>query len=130
MTDMKATIEPSRAPIILRRPFLATARVVTDWGKGEEELKVGEQIVRVNINKLMKHPSHASEDIGAIDLDDEDDIASCVEEVMTLQDELTTERTLESLPTAEPSLDLKPLPSSLKYVFLDKENARPVIISS
>ena len=31
--DMKITKELSQAPIILRRPFLATAKAVTDWGK-------------------------------------------------------------------------------------------------
>ena len=78
-------------------------------------MKVGEQIVRVNINKLVKHPSHASEDIGAIDLDDDDDVVSCVEEVMALHDVLIEEWILESLPYAKSTLDLKPLPSSLKH---------------
>ena len=32
---MKMTKELSQAPIILERPFLATAKAVTDWGKGE-----------------------------------------------------------------------------------------------
>ncbi|XP_078429613.1 uncharacterized protein LOC144701713 [Wolffia australiana] len=40
VVDMKATRNLSNAPIILGRPFLATARAVTDWGKGEIELKV------------------------------------------------------------------------------------------
>ena len=32
----------TRAPIILGKPFLATARVVTDWEKGKTILRVGE----------------------------------------------------------------------------------------
>ena len=55
--DMKITKELSQAPIILGRPFLATAKAVTDWEKGEVILKVGEHTVNVNINKLMKYPS-------------------------------------------------------------------------
>ncbi|CAA6674662.1 unnamed protein product [Spirodela intermedia] len=65
VVDMKITKELSQAPIILGRPFLATAKAVTDWGKGEVILKVGEHTVKVNINKLMKYPSQAFEDLGS-----------------------------------------------------------------
>ena len=41
VVDMKMTKELSQAPIILARPFLAIAKAVTDWGKGEVILKVG-----------------------------------------------------------------------------------------
>ena len=57
VVDIKMTKELSQAPIILGRPFLATAKAVTDWGKGEVILKVGEHTVKVDINKLMKYPS-------------------------------------------------------------------------
>ena len=43
--DMKMTKELSQAPIILGRLFLATAKAITDWGKGEVILKVGEHTV-------------------------------------------------------------------------------------
>ena len=56
VVNMKMT-ELSQAPIILRRPFLATAKAVPYWGKGEVILKVGEHTVKVDINKLMKYPS-------------------------------------------------------------------------
>ena len=46
VVDMKITKEHSQAPIILGRPFLATAKAVTDWGKGEVILKVGEVILK------------------------------------------------------------------------------------
>ena len=36
----------------------------------------------------------------------------------------------EELPMDEPTLELKTLPSTLKYAFLDEEKAKPVIISS
>ena len=57
VVDMKMTKDLSQALIILGRPFLATAKAVTDWGKGEVILKVGEHTVKVDINKLMKYPS-------------------------------------------------------------------------
>ena len=43
--------------------------------------------MKVNINKLMKYPSQAFEDLGAIDLFDDQDIETCIEEVMTINEE-------------------------------------------
>ena len=71
VVDMKMTKELSQAPIILGRPFLTTAKAVTDWGKGEVILKVGEHTVKVDINKLIKYHQRASEDLGAIDFADD-----------------------------------------------------------
>ena len=126
VVDMQMTKELSQAPIIPRRPFLATVKAVTDWGKGEVILKVGEHTVKVDINKLMKYTSRASEDLGAIDFADDQDIDACVEEVMMIDEEAR----FEELPMDEPSLELKTFPSTLKYTFLDEEKAKLVIISS
>ena len=71
VVDIKMTKELSQAPIILGWPILAIVKAVTDWGKGEVILKVGEHTVMVDINKLMKYPSWASEDLGAIDFADD-----------------------------------------------------------
>ena len=65
VVNMKMTKELSQAPIILGWPFPATVKAITDWGKGEVILKVGEHTVKVDINKLMKYPSRATEDLGA-----------------------------------------------------------------
>ena len=82
--------------------------------------------MKVDINKLMKYPSRASEDLGAIDFADDQDIDACIEEVMMIDEEAR----YEELPMDEPHLELKTLPSTLKYAFLDEEKAKPVIISS
>ena len=82
--------------------------------------------MKVDINKLMKYPSRASEDLGAIDFADDQDIDARVEEVMMIDEEAR----YEELPMDEPTLELKTLPSTLKYAFLDEEKAKPVIISS
>ena len=124
--DMKTTKELSEAPIILGRPFPAITKALTDWGKGEVILKVGEHTMKVDIKKLMKYPSQAFEDLGAIDFVDHQDIDSCVEEVMMINEEARCEELLRD----EPTLELKTLPSTLKYAFLDEEKAKPVIISS
>ena len=123
---MKMIKELSQAPIILGRPFLATTKAVTDWEKGEVIFKVGEHTVKVDINKLMKYPSRASKDLGAIDFADNQDIDAYVEEVMIIDEEAR----YEELSMDEPTLELKTLPSTLKYAFLDEEKAKPVIISS
>ena len=101
-------------------------KVVTDWGKEEVTLKVGEHTVKVDITKLMKYPSRASKELGAIDFTDDHDIDTCVEEVRMIDKEAR----FEERPMDEPTLKLKTLPSTLKYAFLDKEKAKPVIISS
>ena len=123
---MKITKELSQAPIILGRPFLATVKTVTDWGKGEVILKVGEHTVKVNINKLMKYPSQAFEDLGDIYLFDDQDIETCIEQVMTINEEAD----FKELPLDEPTWELKPLPSTLKYAFLDSQQVKRVIIYS
>ena len=71
--------------------------------------------MKVNINKLMKYPSQAFEDLGAIDLLDDQDIETCIAEVMTINEEAD----FKELPLDEPTGELKPLPSTLKYSFID-----------
>ena len=117
VVDMKMTKELSQAPIILGQPFLATAKAITIWGKGEIILKVGEHSVKVDINKLMKKPSRASEDLSAIDFADDQDLDACVEEVMMIDEEARYDKLLMD----EPTLELKTLPSTLTYAFLDEE---------
>ena len=106
--DVKITKELSRAPIILGRRFLATMKAVTDWGKGEVILKVGEHTVKVNINKVMKYPLQAFKDLGTIDLFDDQDIDECIEEVMMINEEAE----FNELPLEVLTLELKPLPST------------------
>ena len=52
VVDMKMTKELSQAPIILGRPFLTTAKAVTDCVKGEVILKVREHTVKVGSTSL------------------------------------------------------------------------------
>ena len=82
--------------------------------------------MKVDINKLMKYPSHAFEELGAIDFSDGQDIDACIEEVMMIDEEAR----FEELPLDEPTMELKSLPSTLKYAFLNEEKEKPVIIWS
>ena len=82
--------------------------------------------MNVKINKLMKYPSQAFKDLGAIDLFDDQDREICIKEVMTINEEAD----FKELPLDEPTGELKPLPSILKYAFLDSQHVKLVIISS
>ena len=54
------------------------------------------------------------------------DIETCIKEVMTINEGVD----FEELPLDELTGELKPLPSTLKYAFLDSQQVKPVIISS
>ena len=63
--------------------------------------------------------------MGAIDLFYDQDIETCIKEVMTINEEAD----FKELPLDEPTEELKPLPSTLKYAFLDSQQEKTVIIS-
>ena len=80
--DMKSTKDLTDSPIKLGRPFLATAKAITDWGKGEVIFQVGYCTTKVSINKLIRHPSHEFDEVGAVDIYEDPEISSCIEETM------------------------------------------------
>ena len=53
-----------------------------DWGKGEVIFQVRDSTMKVSINKLMRHPSHESDEVGAVDIYEDPEISSCIEETM------------------------------------------------
>ena len=131
IVDMKSTKEFTNSAIILGRPFLATVKAITNWGKGEVIFQVADSTMKVSINKLMRHPSNESNEIGAVDIYEELEILSCIEETMAaIEDESFEEPEDDLFPSSETALELKPLPFTLKYAFLDHHCANPVIISS
>ena len=87
--------------------------------------------MKVSINKLMRHPSHKSDEVGVVDIYEDLEITSCIEETMAaIEDESFEEPEDDPFPSGEITPELKPLPSTLKYAFLDHHCANPVIISS
>ena len=107
---MKSTKGFTNSPIILGRPFLATAEAITDWGKGEVIFQVGDSTMKVSINKLMRHPSHESDEVGAIDIDKDLEISSCIEETMVaIEDGSFEEPEDDPFPSSETAPELKPL---------------------
>ena len=128
---MKSTKDHTDSPIILGRPFFTTAKAITDWGKGENIFQVGDITMKVGINKLMRHPSHDADEVGAVDTYEDPEISSCIEETMAaIEDRSFEEPEDDPFPSGETAPELKPLPSMLKYAFLDNHSANPVIISS
>ena len=131
IVDMKSMKDFTNSPIILGRPFLATSKAITDWGKGKAIFQVGDSTMKVSINKLMRHPSHESDEVGTVDIYEDPVISSCIEETMAAtEDESFEEPEDDPFPSNEMAPELKPVPSTLKYAFLDHHCANPVILSS
>ena len=131
IVDMKSTKDFTDSPIILGRPFLATAKAITDWGKGEVIFQVGDSTMKVSINKLMRHPSHEFDEVGTIDIYEDLEISSCIEKTMVaIEDRSFEELDDDPFPSGETAPKLKPLSFMLEYAFLDHHCANPVIISS
>ncbi|KAG9449976.1 hypothetical protein H6P81_009941 [Aristolochia fimbriata] len=143
-------------PLILGRPFLATAAALIDVKQGKLTLRLNDEEIVFDIKQDIKNPSNSCDDtcyfIDVIDVCAEhvqqevmmkDSLERCLVQSCTKEDDdplmqqevaqLEAEGNKEEDGGAEikdPSkLELKPLPSSLKYIFLE-ENAKPVIISS
>ncbi|KAG9453713.1 hypothetical protein H6P81_006617 [Aristolochia fimbriata] len=143
-------------PIILGRPFLATAGVIIDCKQGNMTLRLNNDTINFNIKEAMKQPAIPHDDFClSVDV-----IDSCIEEIeeeerteeaedggqilsenedpiikgefgeleAESKEELAAEIQEKGAPEA-PKPELKPLPSNLKYMFLEK-NDKPVIISS
>ena len=154
-------------PVILGRPFLATANAIIHCRGGLMALSFGNMTVNLNIFNAIKGMGD-EEDICEINMvqkyldnvSHDDPLKSCLvspswdEEVTTLESEflhsiIEHKDVLEvngwtpkfeplppnedkALPSEEkpPKLELKPLPTHLKYAFLAEEDTFPVIISS
>ena len=99
--DMKTTKDFIDAPIILGRLFLATVKAITNWGKWEVIFQVGESTMKISINKLMRHPSHVSDEVSVIDIYEDSEIGSCIEEMMAfIEDESIEEREDDPFPSS------------------------------
>ncbi|KAJ9548063.1 LOW QUALITY PROTEIN: hypothetical protein OSB04_020606 [Centaurea solstitialis] len=141
-----------KVPIILGRPFLATGRALIDVHKGELTMRVNDQQVTFNVFNSLKC-SGGIEDCSAVSVIDADldlDLAECGEDYTTVVgDDLAFDDSLQedvaavfeqldfkNRPSQPPSivqppeLELKPLPSHLKYAYLSEDEKLPVIISS
>ena len=144
--DMVSPQEIKHTPIILGRPFLATARANIDCASGIMDISFGDQKVSINIFKASKFHEQKG-DCQVVDVIEEimeiegDDEISPIEEADTLSTSNKMWPPVEPLPQLKseptppslqipPQIELKPLPDSLKYAFLGPDNTLPVIITN
>ncbi|CAN6570922.1 unnamed protein product [Malus baccata var. baccata] len=151
--DMEeAPIHDRELPILLGRPFMATAKTIIDVQNGLLTMTVLGETVQFKVFEALSHPSSSLE-CYAIDVLDSLVFskflqAQSIEPLQTVlsqsqdefneEDELMEEvAALEALapyplnvsPLA-PKLELKPLPPHLKYAYLAEFETLPVIIAS
>ena len=145
--DMEPAQQLTQTPIILGRPFLATAKANIDCAKGTMDISVGDQKISLNIFQASQH-MRDNEDCFTVDvidslveencnmnqIEDFDELRGCEkninEDAGELQPTNIESKSEPSLPSIEspPPLELKPLPDSLKYVFLGPNKTLPIII--
>ncbi|GJT78435.1 reverse transcriptase domain-containing protein [Tanacetum coccineum] len=151
--------EDASVPIILGRPFLATARAIIDVHDGKLSLRVGEESVTFNIGKSIKFASsqvnclyfadHTDEMVqeqidDTLDPDrywidtEEEDEAEEVQAISFYPRKEPIEPLEWKIPEnrLKPSIDkplkveLKALPDHLEYAFLQGDDKLRVVISS
>lgn len=145
--------EDSNIPIILGRPFLATAGAIIDVKRGKLTFEVGEEKIEFILSQFMK--AHATDETSCfIDI-----IDKCIREmemeapkdtevlkilappifeddewrIPYVDDSLRECFTLTPNPMPfpkKPFIELKTLTQKLRYEFLDKKLERPVIVNA
>ncbi|XP_061363654.1 uncharacterized protein LOC133307202 [Gastrolobium bilobum] len=141
--------EDAEIPLLLGRPFLATARAMIDVEQGKLMLRVNDETVTIDVLESMKHPSDRG-DCFKVDiindavLDTVDEILQPLMELESLEEDLlknATEATegeqeveklemkVDDITKGAPKVELKELPPTLKYAFLGESKTYPVIIN-
>ncbi|XP_057793100.1 uncharacterized protein LOC131009706 [Salvia miltiorrhiza] len=110
-------VEDKDVPLILRRPFLATGRSLIDVAKGELTLRVNDESVTFLIHKA---PKHKNEDEGM--RVDERKLMQVIEPCINMKENLKEEKKEEKAQ----GLELKLLPTHLKYAFLGEDELHPM----
>ena len=159
MLDIEpVAVRTNYVPIILGRPFLATSNAIINCRNGVMQLTFGNMTLQLNIfhlsKKHMQPGEEGPEEACIIDtipkeqaeqqkLQDVliEEVSNCSEELQGSQDLYTMLRPWrkkeEILPllieegiNKPQKLDLKPLPTELKYAYLEEHGQYPVVISS
>jgi hypothetical protein len=146
----------SQIPMILRRPFLATANTMINCRMGVMKISFGNMIVELNIFHIKKQPLEYDEVQQICLIEDimeevveessmEDPLEACsaqfgedldLDKLLKQADAMLETTPLVSTEKEEtivpnpPKKELKPLPVNLKYKFLGPVESLPVIIAS
>ena len=59
--------EDTQVPLLLGRPFLATGATLIDVQKGELTLRVGNEVVHFNLNRILERPNVDAESCKAVE---------------------------------------------------------------
>ncbi|GJV22476.1 hypothetical protein Tco_1371496 [Tanacetum coccineum] len=110
--------EDSRVPIILGRPFLASARDMINVFNKKVTLRVGDDEVIFNMDQSIKRPP--AKDDESYGVDDLDDTINADEQLCSASANEIDEKKYE----------LKKLPQHLEYAYMHGDKSFPIIISS
>ncbi|KAM2855560.1 hypothetical protein PS2_000017 [Malus domestica] len=137
--EMEDSPNVTPLPILLRRPFMKTARTKIDVFKRTLTMEFDGEIINFNISEAMKFPKddHSCFSIDVLDelvqdyLDmlEDDPLETIIAQGIGMKPNLAVPKE-EHAELVAPVLELKPLPDHLKYVFLGDEETFPVIVSS
>ncbi|RYQ91443.1 hypothetical protein Ahy_B09g097313 [Arachis hypogaea] len=144
--EMPPTEYRSSSSILLGRPFLKTSKFKLDAFIGTYSFEIGDKTIKFNLEEAMKHPPEEHSVLRCDVIDEvvakvrkEDYNKLCypiVEETDDQEDEQekVIENELHELDEKEPQIEakseMKPLPSHLKYAFLEDNQKFPVTIAS
>src|ERR1041385_246471 len=153
------SVQDSFFPIIFGRPLLSTCGAIIDCNKGKVSVEFNGESYEFNFSKFSKQPHGTDlssndkiiEEISSIAIPPDDTLQQFMEDHendihMQERDELEDiflRQTpilkhnlpfeplgILSQPKEDPVFDLKPLPDTLKYAYLDEKKVYPVIINS
>ncbi|XP_042472345.1 uncharacterized protein LOC122055012 [Zingiber officinale] len=140
--DMEGDVLANRAPLILGRPFLKTARTKIDVHAGTLSMEIGDTVVRFSIFEAMKHPredhsilsvdiseeldgmeflSDVDSDLEVCDFGMENEFVALLEDILDVESDVNLSECTQE--------ELKPLPQHLKYAYLGENQQLPVIIA-
>ena len=141
--------ENSKCPLILGRPFLNTEKAIIDVHEGKITLRVGDESVEFVMPRLMKYlieeefcmrvevidecvrDANLNKEILDKSLASKED-SEPSQEVTFVKPEILMRSDNPTPPSIvkPPKLELKPLPTHLRYTFLGEGNTLPIIISN
>ncbi|XP_021746437.1 uncharacterized protein LOC110712285 [Chenopodium quinoa] len=113
-------------PIILGRPFLATSKAIIDVKEGKMTLKVDNDSIEFDLNKVGDQKEMQLYE----EMLDEKEETTPDQEMPQPYEVFQVEEEEISNGKVAPKVELKPLPSGLRYVFLDVNDTFPVIINA
>ena len=131
-------MQDSFCPIIFGRPFLSTCGAIIDCKKGKVSVEFNGESYEFNFfasiaippdDTLQKFMEDHENDMRMQERDELEDIF--LRQTPILKHNLPVEPLgILSQPKEDPVFDLKPLPDTLKYAYLDEKKIYPVIINA